>query len=76
MLAASTPAAPLIAQNQGVGRVSSALTSFPCRWEKPNFHEESERRNHQDRRRGADHDWARFKKTPTKSGSQNGSAPR
>ena len=25
MLAASTPAAPLIVQNQGVGRVSSAL---------------------------------------------------
>jgi len=74
MLAASTPAAPLIAQNQGVGRVSSALTSaMPVG--KPN--PMSSPSGATIRTAAA----ARItiglaSKTPTKNGRQNGSAPR
>ena len=74
MLAASTPAAPLIAQNQGVGRVSSALTSaMPVG--KPNPMSSPSGANIKTAA-AARITIGLASKTPTKNGSQNGSAPR
>ena len=52
-LAARTPAAPLMPQNQGVGRRSTFETKMhPCR--KAKSHEEAGRRQHQNCQSGSD----------------------